>query len=94
MRVIVAELTGFTATYPVYYVDTEKAYEEQLGRVGIPNFGETVVNYCNQMNCDQVNICGDSRFTINCAKEILTVAKTKYNQNNIKVEVNGNEIFA
>ena len=84
MRMIVVELSGFTATYPVYCVDTSDFSQVFQGRVGLANFGDTIVDYCNQLDCNQVNVCGDSRFVTNCAKEILTVAKTKYNQNNIK----------
>lgn len=84
---ILCNLFLFDLYQRVIVVD-EKGQKNEIATVNINNLGETIVDICNKYNVNKVRLIGSESYINNVVEDINSYSITKYNNNNITIEVN------
>ena len=84
---ILCNLFLFDLYQRVIVVD-EKGQKNEIATVNINNLGETIVDVCNKYNVNKVRLIGSESYINNVVEDINSYSITKYNNNNITIEVN------
>lgn len=66
----------------------EKGQKNEIATVNINNLGETIVDICNKYNISRVHLIGSENYISSVVEDINSYSLTKYNNNNITIEVN------
>lgn len=89
--VLASYIRPFDAKQKIYVLDNQKNTEE-IVIADLDNYADTIMQIITQYQIDGIELHGNENICEKIKKDILATEFTKYNNNQLKIEIKGAEV--
>ena len=89
--VLASYIRPFDAKQKIYVLDNKKNTEE-IVIADLDNYADTIMQIITQYQIDGIELHGNENICEKIKKDILATEFTKYNNNQLKIEIKGAEV--